>query len=127
VELAAVFARQASVAIRASRVERDVASLLATTLRELAGAGAGVGADDAATIDALVARAVATLGDGEDAGPWRMADLIARLRDADPAQIGLVTELLEVLERRAIRSARARRGARGQRGSAAAAPAAADA
>ena len=105
VELAAVFARQASVAIRASRVERDLATLLATTLRELAGDGA----DTAAAIEALVTRAVASLGNAEDAGPWRLADLVARLRDADPAQVELVTELLEVLERRAARSGRARR------------------
>ncbi len=116
VELAAVFARQASVAIRASRVERDLATLLVTTLRELAGD------EDAAAIDVLVARAVASLGAGEDAGPWRLADLVARLRDADPAQVELVTELLEVLERRAVRSSRARRGARSQRGSSAASP-----
>jgi GAF domain-containing protein len=121
VELAAVFARQASVAIRASRVERDLATLLATTLRELAGEGA----ETDAAIEALVARAVATLGDGEGegAGPWRLADVVARLRDADPAQVDLVTELLEVLERRAARTDRSRRGARGQRGSAAAADA----
>ncbi len=122
VELAAVFARQASVAIRASRVERDLATLLASTLRELA-ADAADAADNRATIEALVARAVASLGEGEDAGPWRLADLVARLRDADPAQVGLVTELLEVLERRAVRSARARRVARGGR----AAPAAPEA
>ena len=117
VELAAVFARQASVAIRASRVERDLATLLATTLRELAGN------EDDAAIDALVARAVASLGAGAgagaDAGPWRLADLVARLRDADPAQVDLVTELLGVLERRAVRSARSRRGSRSQRASAA--------
>ena len=38
IELASVFARQATVAIRASRVERDTATLLQATLASLAGA-----------------------------------------------------------------------------------------
>ncbi len=43
VELAGVFARQASVAIRSSRVERDVAALLGVVLGALAGDGATSG------------------------------------------------------------------------------------
>ena len=70
-------------AIRASRVERDTATLLATTLRRLAeavdGEGAvGEGADaeaaaDGDAIDALVEAATADLGHDDDSGLWRLA------------------------------------------------------
>jgi GAF domain-containing protein len=121
VELAGVFARQASVAIRASRVERDTAALLRTTLRWLAGAGdaAGGGAeaeldlDDEAALDGLVARATDDLAHDEADGLWRLADRVARLRDADPGSVELLAELLDVLVRRAERAARARRAGRG--------------
>ena len=126
VELAGVFARQASVAIRASRVERDTAALLATTLRRLAEAGSSVpdaragaadGADaesdeaaDAAAIDALVGRATDDLGRDDDSGLWRLADRVARLRDADPASVGLLADLLDVLLARTERERQRRRG-----------------
>jgi GAF domain-containing protein len=117
VELAGVFARQASVAIRASRVERDTAALLAMALRALAGAGeeGGLDTDDGAAIDGLVARATEELGRDDDGGLWRLADGVARLRDADPAQVDLLVDLLDVLARRAVRDARGRR--RGRPGS----------
>jgi GAF domain-containing protein len=116
VELAGVFARQASVAIRASRVERDTTALLAMALRALAGAAeeGGLDADDGAAIDDLVARATADLGRDDDGGLWRLADGVARLRDADPAQVELLVDLLEVLARRAERDTRGRR--RGRQG-----------
>jgi GAF domain-containing protein len=124
VELAGVFARQASVAIRASRVERDTTALLATALRRLAetGAGSSVGpaeadesddAADAAAIDALVARATGDLGRDDDSGLWRLADRVARLRDADPASIDLLADLLDVLVARTERERQRRRGRTG--------------
>jgi GAF domain-containing protein len=98
VELASVFARQATVAIRSSRLERDTATLLRSVL-------AGAGAADPREIDQIVGDAVAGL-DGADADPlWALADEIARLRAADPAQLDLVRELLAVLVRRAERRA----------------------
>jgi GAF domain-containing protein len=105
VELAGVFARQATVAIRATRLERDTASLLRDALTALAaeapGRPGGV-ADDAAAIEELVAAATARLaGDGDPV--WTLADRIARLRAADPAQVTLLAELLDVLVRRAER------------------------
>ncbi len=124
VELASVFARQASVAIRASRVERDTAALLAMTLRRLAeegraspdaagdagaradGAGAEEAAADEAAIDALVARATAELGRDDDSGLWRLAERVARLREADPAAVDLLADLLDVLAARAERTRR---------------------
>ena len=93
VELAGVFARQASVAIRASRVERDLAALVAAVLDALAD-----GAAPAAGIDALVAAAVADVG-GEDDPLWPLVEQIAALRRASPEQLELVAALLGVLVR----------------------------
>jgi GAF domain-containing protein len=108
VELATVFARQATVAIRATRVERDTESLLRSVLRGLgqmndddgASAADPTGAID---VDAAVRDAVAELDRDDDGALWGLADEIARLRRADPAQIELVRELVAVLVRRAER------------------------
>jgi GAF domain-containing protein len=106
IELASVFARQATVALRASRLERDAATLLASALTAIA-------PGDAESVDAVVADAVASLAGDEDGALWAVADEIARLRAADPAELDLVRELLAVLVRRAERAgeARARRRA----------------
>jgi GAF domain-containing protein len=106
VELAGVFARQASVAIRSSRVERDVAALLATVLGALAGDEA-----PAAGVDALVAAAVADVG-GADDPLWPLVEQIAALRRASPEQVELVTGLLAVLVRQAARTGTGGRGSR---------------
>jgi GAF domain-containing protein len=141
VELAGVFARQASVAIRASRVERDAAALLVATLRRLAasgeattgaatdaeaaaGAGPGAASDgtaDAALIEDLVARAMVDIGRDDDSGLWRLADSVARLRDTDPASVDLLTDLLDVLVARSERERTRRRGRAGGAGRLAAA------
>lgn len=109
VELASVFARQATVAIRASRLERDVRSLVGDALARIAADG-GV---DAADVEAIVADVSREL-DAEDDALWALADEIARLRSADPAEIDLVRELLAVLARRAERAAVARSRRRGR-------------
>lgn len=107
-ELASVFARQATVAIRAGRVERDVAELLRGTLARLATDGTSPAPDAAALDDALhdaVARVVADLdGDGDDR-LWALADAVARARHAAPDQVALVVEILDALARRAARPA----------------------
>jgi len=104
IELASVFARQAAVAIRASRLERDAATLLESALTAIAGAGADPGKD----VDAVVADAVAMLAREDDGALWALADEIARLRAADPGELDLVRELLAVLVRRAERAGDAR-------------------
>ena len=106
IELASVFARQAAVAIRASRLERDAAALLSSALTAIA-------PDHPADVDAVVAEAVATLSGEEDGALWALADEIARLRGVGRAELDLVRELLAVLVRRAERTgdARARRRA----------------
>lgn len=108
VELATVFARQATVAIRSSRIERDTASLLRAVLVAAddwtpdGRSGGGLDAIIAAEIDALDA-------DGDDP-LWALADEIALLRAADPGQLEIVRDLLAVLVQRADRG----RGARGR-------------
>jgi len=105
VELAGVFARQASVAIRASRMERDVAALIGAVLGELAGSEV-----PAAGVEALVAAAVSDVG-GPDDPLWPLVARVAALRRAAPDQLELVIALLDVLVRQAERDA----GGRGLR------------
>ena len=104
IELASVFARQAAVAIRASRLERDAAALLTAALTTIAGDSTEAKAD----VDAVVGDAVATIARDDDGALWALADEIARLRAADPAELDLVRELLGVLVRRAERTGDAR-------------------
>lgn len=109
-EAASIFARQATVAIRTTRLERDTAHLLETALRSL---DADLDADD---IDGLVAAAVVDVYNGADgSATWRLADLVARARAADPGQVGLVEEILEALVRRAERPASGRYRSVGRR------------
>ena len=110
IELAGVFARQAAVAISASRVERDVASLLRSTLTELAGEP---GAAPAAALDELVGAATAELGRDDDSRLWALVEQIARIRRAGPDALELVTDLLAALARQVERDARTRRRGRG--------------
>ena len=111
VELASVFARQATVAIRASRIERDTAALVRAALISI---GDGDGADETASVDGIVADAIVEVGRDDDSELWALADEIARIRHADPAQIGLVRELLAVLARRAERAGDERARRRGR-------------
>ena len=96
-----MFARQAAVAIRASRVERDVTELLRLTLARLA---ADPEADSAA-LDAAVAEITLGLDDEEGARLWALADAVARARRAAPDQVALVVEILDALARRGSRPA----------------------
>jgi GAF domain-containing protein len=113
IELASVFARQAAVAISASRVERDVASLLATVIAALAGPSpdgatdAEPAADGGAGVDEIVAAATAGL-EGEDGSLWALVEQVARVRRADPSQLELVADLLSVLADHAERASRGR-------------------
>lgn len=111
VELAGVFARQASVAIRASRVERDVTALVAAVLGTLAGEEAPVEG-----VEELVA-AAATGVAGPDDPLWPLVEQVAALRRASPEQLELVSAILAVLVRQVergggVRSAGTGRGLR---------------
>lgn len=108
IELAAIFAAQAATAISATRVERDTASLMASSIRALTTAQEPT----AATIDEIVAVATADLGRDDDSRLWPLVEAVARVRTADPAQLELVTEILEALGRHAGRDTRRRRRSR---------------
>jgi GAF domain-containing protein len=97
VELAGVFARQATVAIRASRVERDTATLLRSVIGALSG---GETPDDG--VEALVTAALADVGDPDDP-LWPLVEQIAALRRSGPDQRELLGSLLDVLVRQAER------------------------
>lgn len=100
-ELASVFAQQATVIIGASRVERDTTELLRLTLAGLASDPA----TDGVALDAAM-RDIATRLDDEDGGRlWALADAVARARTASPDQVSLVVEILDALARRATRPA----------------------
>jgi len=106
VELASVFARQATVAIRATRIERDTTQLLRSILGTVAGAAARDGdatIEETIDIEAIVSAASLELDAADDGALWALADQIARLRAADPGDVDLVRELLSVLVRRAER------------------------
>ncbi|HSG87037.1 MAG TPA: GAF domain-containing protein [Candidatus Limnocylindrales bacterium] len=107
IELASVFARQAAVAIRASRVERESVVLLEAVLRATLG-------DEAApaSIDALLADLTDDLSRDDPGALWTLVEQVARVRRADPAQLSLVTDLIAVLADHAERSRSGRRGRR---------------
>jgi GAF domain-containing protein len=114
IELASVFARQATVAIRSSRLERDTATILRSVLvgaeaADAADAAAATPSDAAAgeafaaALEPVLAAAIRDVAGPDDDPLWTLADRIARLRAADPAELDLVRELLDVLVRRAER------------------------
>ena len=105
IELAGVFARQATVAIRASRVERDTATLLRAVIGDLAG-----GEAPAAGVEALVVAALADVGDPDDP-LWPLVEQVAALRRIGPEQRELLGAMLDVLLRQAERG-RGRRAGR---------------
>jgi GAF domain-containing protein len=105
IELAGVFARQATVAIRASRVERDAATLLRSVIGALTEGEAPDGG-----VEALVTAALADVGDPDDP-LWPLVEQIAALRRVAPEQRELLGSLLDVLVRQAERG-RARRAGR---------------
>ena len=105
IELAGVFARQATVAIRATRVERDAATLLRSVIGALTGGEAPDGG-----VEALVTAALAEVGDPDDP-LWPLVEQIAALRRVAPEQRELLGSLLDVLVRQAERG-RGRRAGR---------------
>jgi len=109
IELAGVFARQAAVAISASRVERDLSSLLRATLVDLAPRD---GQPSSAVLDEVVAAATAGLDREDESRLWALVEQVARVRRADPAALELVSDLLEALARQAERDVRSRRRGR---------------
>jgi GAF domain-containing protein len=104
IELAGVFARQAAVAIRASRVERQSATLLHSVLRMVLGPDV-----DEVTVDEAVSAALADLQRDDDGRLWALVEQVARIRRSDPDQLVLVTDLLGVLADHGARRRASRR------------------
>ena len=101
IELASVFARQAAIAIRATRLERDGAGLLRDALLAVVAASDEAGALDAATIDRLVTAAADETATATDDPIWRLADRLARLRAVDSDMVELAIDWLDAMLRRA--------------------------
>ncbi len=101
-ELLAVFAGQATVAIAAARVQRDTARLLRSVLTGLDPALAESGVEE------LVSRMTAGLDDEEETPFWRLVDQVARLRGLSDSETTLVGDILEVVAAHAARSQRPR-------------------
>ncbi len=106
IELASVFARQAAVAIRASRLELDTAGLLRSALRQLdAGSTRGTAQPtlNEDTIETLVTAAIGELEPRDDGDAlWGLADDLARLRAADANQVGLIRDILALIIDRSV-------------------------
>jgi hypothetical protein len=120
-EAAGIFAKQATIAIRATRLERDAASILRAALAVLAGR-TDAGTTDAAPedVEALVPALLRRVdsdgsGDSGQPGTWQLADAVARARAASPDQLALVVDILEALARRSTRSSRSASRYRGER------------
>jgi GAF domain-containing protein len=101
-ELLAVFAGQATVAIAATTVQRDTSRLLRSVLVELAPESSP---DD---VDRLVGEATAGL-DADDGSPfWKLVDQVAQLRDLGEREAAIVAGILGVVAAHAGQSQRGR-------------------
>ncbi len=103
-ELLAVFASQATVAIAAARVQRDTARLLRSVLGSV---DPDLSPDE---VEQLVSAATVRLDPDDDAPFWALVDRIARLRELGDGETSLVADLLAVLATHASRTRRAGRG-----------------
>jgi len=103
-ELLAVFAGQATVAITAARVQRGTARLLHSVLADI---GPDLGEDE---VESLVSAATAGLDADEGAPFWRVVDQVSRLRGLTDREAALVGDILSVVATHAERGQRGRQG-----------------
>jgi GAF domain-containing protein len=103
-ELLAVFAGQATVAIAAARVQRDTARLLRSVLSDI---GPELTDDQ---VESLVASATASLDTDEESPFWRIVDQVARMMELSDRELALVADILEAVAGHAGRSQRGRIG-----------------
>ena len=102
-EVAGALAATATIAVRRPRSDVDAAALLRGALTALAAqhdAETGAAGLDETAIDSLVSDATDSLSADPDDPTWRLADRIARLRDADPESVDLAADWLDALLRR---------------------------
>ena len=100
-ELLAIFAKQATTAITATRVQRDSGRLLGQVLRQIAD-----GSLTDVQVEAVVSDATRGLDDHPEAPFWRLVDHVASLRGLGERDLTLVAEILEVMARHAQRARR---------------------
>ena len=101
-ELLAVFAGQAATAIAATRVQRDLPTLMATALRQIEPEM------DAEQVSALVTAATEDLDVDEDTPFWALVDEVSRLRDLGENELELVGDILRVVAEHRTHRARGR-------------------
>lgn len=99
-ELLAVFAGQATVAIGAARVQRDTETLLRGVLQQV-----GSGLDDEA-IESLVTAGTQGLDADDEAPFWRLVEQVARLRGMTDRETALLADILDVVADHATRARR---------------------
>ncbi|HET8570989.1 MAG TPA: GAF domain-containing protein [Candidatus Limnocylindria bacterium] len=87
-ELLAVFAKQAATAIAATRVQRDLPSLLRSALSQLDGDLTD------AQLESIVSAATAGLDDAEESPLWRVADAVAQVSTMGENEQELVAQIL---------------------------------
>jgi GAF domain-containing protein len=90
-ELLAVFATQAAAAIAATKVQRDLPTLLRASLSQLSPEMS------AAQVEAIVSAAATELDSSEDSPFWALADEVSRLRDLGEMELELVGDILRVV------------------------------
>jgi len=95
-ELLAIFARQATTAITATKVQRDTGRLLTEVLKQVA-----TGSLTDAQVETLVSAATRGLDEGADEPFWRLVDHVALLRSVGERDLTLVGDILEVVTRHA--------------------------
>ncbi len=90
-ELLAVFANQAGEAIAATRIQRDLPTLLAAALRQV---GPEMPSEQ---IEAIVSAVAADLDVGDGSPFWTLADQVSHLRDLGENELDLVGDILRVV------------------------------
>jgi len=99
-ELLAVFASQATVAIASARVQRDTDRLLRSVLIQ-------VEPDlDAEQVEAMVGAATRELDVDDESPFWLLVDQVARLRSLTDRETALLTDILEVVAAHAVERGR---------------------
>jgi GAF domain-containing protein len=101
-ELLGVFARQATEAIGAARLQRDTTRLITAVLRQI---GPDMGDDQ---ITGLVSAAVDDLETDPEAPFWRVVEQVTRLRGMSDRELALVADMLDVVANHASRTTRRR-------------------
>jgi GAF domain-containing protein len=105
-ELLAVFAGQATVALAAARVQRDTERLVRAVLSRIEPSL------EADAVDALVSTATRELDVDDESPFWRLVDQVARLRSLTDRETALLTDILEVVASHAAGPASRARGRR---------------